>query len=241
MENSKIPAHVAIIMDGNGRWAKNKGLPRTRGHLEGVKRVEEVIKEAARLGIRVLTLYTFSTENWDRPRTEISLLMNTLTSVLKKKLDTLKKNNIRFQTIGRRDPIPKRVLKSIEQVTQETRDNTGLIVNLAFNYGSRAEIIDAVKKIAGQAKEGKLEIDEINEEIISGALYTRGLPDPDLLIRTSGEQRISNFLLWQCSYTEFYFTQELWPNFTKDKLKEAVEEYQKRDRRYGAVGVIPSG
>lgn len=236
-----MPAHVAIIMDGNGRWAKNKGLPRTRGHLEGVKRVEEVIKEAARLGIRVLTLYTFSTENWDRPRTEISLLMNTLTSALKKKLDTLKKNNIRFQTIGRRDPIPKRVLKSIEQVTEETRDNTGLIVNLAFNYGSRAEIIDAVKNIAGQAKEGILDIDEINEEIISGALYTRGLPDPDLLIRTSGEQRISNFLLWQCSYTEFYFTQELWPNFTKDKLKEAVEEYQKRERRYGAVGVIPSG
>ncbi len=235
MENSNIPAHVAIIMDGNGRWAKNKGLSRTQGHLEGVKRVEEIVEEAAGLGIRVLTLYTFSTENWNRPRVEVSLLMNTLTSALRKKLDTLKKNNIKFQTIGRREPIPKKVLDSIEQVVQETRENTGLILNLAFNYGSRLEIIDAVKKIAREAKEGKLSIDEINEQIISGALYTKDLPDPDLLIRTSGEQRISNFLLWQSSYTEFYFTEELWPNFTKEKFREAIEEYQKRERRYGAV------
>lgn len=235
MENSNIPAHVAIIMDGNGRWAKNKGLPRTQGHLEGVKRVEEIVEEAARLGVRVLTLYTFSTENWNRPRVEISLLMSTLTSVLKKKLDTLKRNNIKFQTIGRRDRIPSKVLESIEQVARETSKNTGLIVNLAFNYGSRTEIIDAVKKIVQQIQAGQLSVDQINEQTVSDALYTNGLPDPDLLIRTSGEQRISNFLLWQSSYTEFYFTQELWPNFTKDKLKEAIEEYQRRERRYGAV------
>ena len=226
---------MAIIMDGNGRWAKKRGLPRTQGHLEGVKRVEEIVDAARRLGICVLTLYTFSTENWNRPKREISLLMNTLAAVLKRKLPALKKNNIKFQTIGRQDRILRPVLKSIEKVSAETRNNTGLIVNLAFDYGARMEIVDAVKRIAQEVQEGHLKVGGITEETMRDALYTKDLPDPDLLIRTSGEQRISNFLLWQLSYAEFYFTDKLWPDFDENEFKKAIEVYQARERRFGGI------
>ncbi len=235
IKNNHLPVHVAIIMDGNGRWAKRKGLPRTQGHLEGVKRVEEIVETARRLGIHVLTLYTFSTENWSRPKGEISLLMNTLSTVLKRKLPMLKKHNIKFQTIGRQDRIPQAVLKTIARVADETKNNTGLIVNLAFDYGARTEIIDAVKRIAREVKADQLRVDGITEKTMDEALYTKDLPDPDLLIRTSGEQRISNFLLWQLSYAEFYFTDKLWPDFDGDEFKKAIETYQSRERRYGGV------
>ena len=235
IEEKDLPKHVAIIMDGNGRWAKNRNLPRTRGHMEGVKRVEEIIDVADRLGIKVLTLFTFSTENWNRPPAEVAILMATLSDVLKKKVEKLNRQNIRFQLIGRREGIPKEVWDSIESTIEKTKQNTGMVLNMAFNYGARVEILDAVKKIARQVKDSKLNIEDISEEVMNQALYTHGLPDPDLLVRTSGEQRISNFLLWQCSYAEFYFTEKCWPDFDGDEFRKAVNVFQNRDRRYGNV------
>jgi len=234
-DKTKMLQHVAIIMDGNGRWAENQSLPRAKGHIEGVKRVEEIIDTAQEMGVKVVTLFTFSTENWGRPKSEVSLIMNMLTAVLDKKLQKLKNDNIQLRTIGRTEGIPEPLLKTLRAVVRETKNNTGLIVNLAFNYGARIEIVDAVKDIAGLAQKGRLKIDDINEETISRALYTRGLPDPDLLIRTSGEQRISNFLLWQLSYAEFYFTEKLWPDFDAKEFKKAIYDYQKRERRYGKL------
>ncbi|MCA9409416.1 MAG: isoprenyl transferase [Candidatus Omnitrophica bacterium] len=236
MQLEKIPQHVAIIMDGNGRWAKSRQLPRTKGHLEGVKRVEEIVDVASEIGIKVLTLYTFSTENWKRPKSEVSMLMNLLAEVLKHKIDSLKKSNIRFQTIGRKDRVPDALLNAINQVAHETKENTGLILNLAFNYGARLEIIDAIKQIALLVKNNQLAIENIDDFTVSRHLYTYNLPDPDLLIRTSGEQRISNFLLWQLSYAEFYFTQKYWPDFDADEFKNALNEFQNRERRYGKIG-----
>ena len=201
--------------------------------MEGVKRVEEIVKEAQLLGVKVLTLYTFSTENWSRPEAEVAMLMNMLTDVLYKKIEELKKNNIKFQTIGREDRIPKSVLESIHKVTEQTKDNSGLIINLAFNYGARIEIVDAVKNIASCVLRGELKPEDINEDTVNRALYTKDLPDPDLLIRTSGEKRISNFLLWQSSYTEFYFTEKFWPDFNAEEFKKAILDYQTRDRRFG--------
>lgn len=235
MDKTKVPRHVAIIMDGNGRWAESQSLPRAQGHIEGVKRVEEIIDTAQEIGIKVVTLFTFSTENWDRPEHEVSLIMNILTAVLERKLQKLKSDNIQLRTIGRTERIPKPLLKTIEDVVSQTKNNTGLIVNLAFNYGARVEIIDAIQSIAQSVQKGQLNIEDICEDTVSEALYTRGLPDPDLLIRTSGEQRISNFLLWQLSYAEFYFTEKLWPDFDAEELKAAILDYQGRERRYGKL------
>ena len=228
-----LPKHIAIIMDGNGRWAKMRHLDRTQGHAEGIKRVEEIVETAREMGIKALTLYTFSTENWNRPETEVAVLMNMLTSVIKKKIQKLKENNIRFQMIGREDRIPNPVLDAIKMAVKETHMNTGLVVNLAFNYGSRIEIIDAIKKISASVLDGRLKIDDINEETVNQFLYTHGLPDPDLLIRTSGEKRISNFLLWQLSYAEFYFIDIFWPDFDKEEFKKAIVDFQARERRFG--------
>lgn len=228
-----IPRHVAIIMDGNGRWAKHHHLTRTQGHAEGIKRVEEIVAAAQKIGINVLTLFTFSTENWRRPESEISVLMNMLTNVLQQKIKNLKENNIKFQVIGRETDVPRAVLKTFQMATSETKNNTGLIVNLAFNYGSRQEIVDAAKKIAAAVEEKSLAVGDIDEKIVARFLYTKNLPDPDLLIRTSGEKRISNFLLWQLSYAELYFTDKFWPDFTKEEFEKAVADYQRRERRYG--------
>ena len=234
-DKGDLPRHVAIIMDGNGRWAKNRHLPRTRGHMEGVKRVEEIIDTASGLGINVLTLFTFSTENWNRPKAEVAILMRTLSEVLIQKVNKLNQKNIRFQLIGREAGIPKEVWRSIHSTMERTRNNTGMILNMAFNYGSRVEILDAVKKIVKAVQEEKMRVDAIDEEVMSQSLYTRGLPDPDLLIRTSGEKRISNFLLWQSSYAEFYFTEKCWPEFDEKEFKKAIEDFQNRERRYGKI------
>lgn len=228
-----IPRHVAIIMDGNGRWAKRQHLTRAQGHAEGIKRVEEIVAAARKIGIKVLTLFTFSTENWRRPESEIAILMSMLTNVLQKKIKILRENNVRFQVIGREESVPLSVLKAFQMAIHETKDNTGLIVNLAFNYGSRQEIIDAVKKIAAAVGKKSLAIADIGEKTIAQFLYTKDLPDPDLLIRTSGEKRISNFLLWQLSYSELYFTDKFWPDFTEEEFEKAIADYQKRERRYG--------
>jgi len=236
MEDSKsyrIPAHVAVIMDGNGRWAKSRNLSRTQGHVEGVKRVEEIIVSASSLGIKVLTLFTFSTENWRRPKNEVNILMTMITSVLNRKINLLMDQNVRFNFIGRVEGSPDQVLHSIKFVQNETKSNTGMILNMAFNYGGRLEIIDAIKRISDGVKKGALKINDITEERFGDYLYTAGLPDPDLLIRTSGEKRISNFLLWQSSYAELYFTDKFWPEFDTRELKKALLDYQNRDRRYG--------
>ena len=234
-----IPRHIAVIMDGNGRWAKSRHLPRFQGHLKGVQRVEEIAEAASNLGVEVLTVFAFSTENWARPVQEVSMLMRTLCSVLEKRVGRLLRENIRLQFMGRREGVPDKVLKTLTAAAKKTKDNTGMILNLAFNYGGRQEIIDAVRSIAQDVQAGRLDPADINDDSFSKALYTVGLPDPDLLIRTSGEQRISNFLLWQCSYAEFYFTKIFWPDFTAEELKKAVFEYQKRERRFGRVA--PAG
>jgi len=235
MEDDHLPKHIAIIMDGNGRWAKQRHLPRTSGHLEGVKRVEELISATREAGIKVLTLYTFSTENWSRPENEVSMLMETLINVLNKNIQRLCEGNIRFQFIGRREGVPEKVLKVVDSATEITKNNTTLVLNLAFNYGGRLEIIDAVRAIANEVKNNRLRAEDINETIFTEALYTRGLPDPDLLIRTSGEKRISNFLLWQLSYAEFYFTDKYWPEFTKEEFQKALLDFKNRERRYGNI------
>lgn len=231
----KLPKHIAIIMDGNGRWAEHQNLPRSKGHYEGVKRVDELVDYASELGINYITLFTFSTENWNRPETEINLLMELIGTVLKQKIDKLKRINVRFQIIGKHDRIPDSILNIMKFVIEETKNNTGLVLNLAFNYGSRLEITDAVRILAGRVKNGTLEADEITEEMISSELYTKNIPDPDLLIRTSGERRISNFLLWQLSYAELYFSETFWPDFTKEEFLRALEDYTNRDRRFGKI------
>ena len=231
----RIPQHVAIIMDGNGRWAKNRHLPRTSGHAEGVKRVEEIIEAASKIGIKVLTLYTFSTENWTRPPTEVSMLMRTLCSVLNSKINKLIEGNIRFQFLGKENGIPLEVLKTIRSTQESTKKNTGMVLSMAFNYGARVEILDAVKKIVTAVENKQLHLEDIDEKTFSNFLYTEGLPDPDLLIRTSGEKRISNFLLWQVSYAELYFTDKYWPDFGVEEFQRALIDYQARERRYGNV------
>ncbi len=232
-ESENLPKHIAFIMDGNGRWAKRLNLSRAQGHIEGVKRVEEIMDVAGEMGIKAITLFTFSTENWNRPQEEVSMLMSTLAAAFDRRIDKLKRDNIRFQMIGRRERIPKFLLQTMDKVAAETKNNTGLIMNLAFNYGSRLEITDAVQDIARHVQEGNLKIEDITEDTVSAALYTRDLPDPDLLIRTSGEKRMSNFLLWQLSYSELYFTDKLWPEFTGEEFRKAVIEYQQRERRFG--------
>jgi len=233
MSSNPLPEHVAIIMDGNGRWAKSRNLPRFRGHLEGVKRVEEIAYAANDMGIKYVTLFTFSTENWRRPATEVSMLMKTVSTILQTRVEQLMKVNIKIGFIGRRAGLPKEVLHSIDRAIEITRKNTGLVLILAFNYGSRTEILDAVKNIAHAACEGELDPDALDEASFGQFLYTAEIPDPSLLIRTSGEKRISNFLLWQLSYAEFYFTEKFWPEFGEKEFKKAIADYQKRERRFG--------
>jgi undecaprenyl diphosphate synthase len=233
-----LPKHVAIIMDGNGRWAQRKNLPRFRGHVAGVKRLEEIAWLANKMGIRVLTVFAFSTENWRRPPAEVAMLMRTLCTVLEKRITQLMKGDIRLYFIGQRKGIPDYVLKSLDRAMAKTKNNKGLILNLALNYGGRSEILDAVKQISSQVRAGQIAVEDITEDTINQALYTRDLPDPDLLIRTSGEQRISNFLLWQLSYAEFYFTKKYWPDFDEEEFGKAIDDYQRRERRYGRVSAL---
>lgn len=234
IKKTKIPQHIAIIMDGNGRWAKLKNLPKIAGHRAGAIAVEKIIKDCVDLGIKVLTLYAFSTENWKRSKLEISGLMKLLDWYLKLNTNKLKKNRVRLMVSGDVLKLPKSLQKELKKVAKETREGSKLIVNLALNYGGREEIVQAAKRIALEVKQGKLGIDDINEKVFANKLYTKDLPDPDLLIRTSDEKRISNFLLWQLSYSELYFTSTLWPDFKRKDLIEAIEDYKRRERRFGA-------
>ena len=234
-DNLKTPKHIAFIMDGNGRWAKERGMSRTCGHQEGIKRVKEIIRGASQLKIQVVTFFAFSTENWSRPRNEVNILMRYLGNFLDKEVIELHKNNMRFMVIGRNDPIPKYLQAKIRKAQEKTRENTGLKVILALNYGGRQEIVDAAKKFAKDVLTGKTELENLEAEQFSRYFYTADIPDPDLLIRTSEEIRISNFLLWQLSYSEFYFSEKYWPDFGIDELKEAIKEYQKRERRFGGL------
>jgi len=230
-----LPKHIAIIMDGNGRWAKGKGFGRIRGHEQAVKSVREITEECARLGIEQLTLYSFSTENWKRPKSEVEALMRLLSRYLVEERENIKKNNIRFKTIGQTEALPEDVQKELEITRQESENNTGLALCLALSYGGRDEIVQASRLLAEDVAQGRLKPEEINEEAFASRLYTRGMSDPDLLIRTAGELRISNFLLWQISYAEIWVTPVLWPDFRKEHLHEALEAYARRERRFGGV------
>ena len=229
----KLPRHVAIIMDGNGRWAKKRSLPRIEGHRAGVDAVEDVVISCRELDIKALTLYSFSEENWNRPKLEIDLLMGLLKDYLVKELPRMLKENIRFNVIGKTEKLPFIVQQFIDHTMKSTKKNDGLILTLALSYGSREEIISAVKNIAKDTKNGKVDSEKIDDSVFENYLYTDGLMEPDLLIRTSGELRLSNFLLWQMAYTELYFTDLLWPDFRGNDLLEAIIDYQKRERRFG--------
>ncbi|ADF50976.1 MAG: isoprenyl transferase [Zunongwangia sp.] len=230
---TKLPSHIAVIMDGNGRWAKKQGFLRAVGHNEGVKSVRDIVEGGAQIGIKFLTLYAFSTENWNRPKLEVDTLMKILVSSLKKEIKTLQDNNIKLTAIGNIDNLPKKAKRELLDVIEKTKHNAKMTLILALSYGSREEITSAVKALANKVKEGTLEPDKINDSLISESLYTKDIPDVDLMIRTSGEQRISNFLLWQMAYAELYFTSILWPDFRKDNLYEAIYNYQNRERRFG--------
>lgn len=234
-ENLNIPAHVAIILDGNGRWAKQKGMPRNYGHMQGAKAVEDILVDARDLGIKYLTVYAFSTENWNRPEAEVSALMTILRNYLKTSIKKSMKNNVRCRVIGERSKLSDDIQAAIGELEDATAGNTGLTFTIAINYGSRDEIRRAVKKIADKAVSGEIAPSDITEEMISKNLDTDFLPDPDLLIRTCNEQRISNFLLWQCAYTEFYYTPVAWPDFNKAELLKAVESYSTRNRKFGGL------
>jgi undecaprenyl diphosphate synthase len=230
------PHHVAIIMDGNGRWAKARGLPRVAGHRRGADAVRRVIRGAGELGIPVLTLFAFSTENWARPADEVSDLMGLLRHYLRHELEELGRNGARLRVIGDRTRLAKDIVKDISDAEQRTRANARIDVNICINYGSRDEIVQATRSLARKVADGELAPDRIDETMFERELLTAGVPDPDLLIRTSGEQRISNFLLWQCAYAELVFVDTLWPDFAKDHLEQAIAEFRRRDRRYGGVG-----
>jgi undecaprenyl diphosphate synthase len=232
----RLPKHIAVIMDGNGRWAKSKGMPRVFGHKNGVTAVREISEACAELGIKHLTLYAFSTENWNRPPTEVSALMTLLVETIRKEIKTLNKNNIRLNAIGDLSKLPEKSYHALKQGMQETSANTGLTLHLALNYSSRWEITHAVKNIATDIQNGKISVDAITEGLFEQYLNTNGIPDPELLIRTSGEMRISNYLLWQIAYTELIFLDVMWPEFRKINLYTAIEEYQKRERRFGKTG-----
>ena len=234
-EMSKIPEHVAIILDGNGRWAKAKGMPRNYGHMQGAKAVEDILVVARDMGIKYLTVYAFSTENWNRPETEVAALMKILRQYLKTSIKKSMKNNVRCQVIGERSRLSEDIREAIEELETTTAGNTGLTFTIAINYGSRDEIVRAVRTIAADCKDGKLSPEDITEEMISQKLDTGNIPDPDLLIRTCGEQRLSNFLLWQCAYTEFYYTDIAWPDFDKEELQKAVDAYAGRNRKFGGL------
>lgn len=229
----KLPQHLAVIMDGNGRWAQQKGLFRAIGHQNGTKAVREIVEACAEIRIPFLTLYAFSTENWNRPKMEVELLMKLLVSSLKKEIKTLSENNIKLNAIGNLHALPKKAYNELMDVIEKTRENSGMTLTLALSYGSREEITKTIKEISLKVKNNLISPDEIDETVIKNHLYTQNLPDVDLLIRTSGEQRISNFLLWQIAYAELYFTETLWPDYTKAHLFEAIINYQNRERRFG--------
>jgi undecaprenyl diphosphate synthase len=236
LKNSgEIPVHIAIIMDGNGRWARKRGLPRVAGHKRGVDTVREITEACAEIGVKFLTLYTFSTENWKRPKDEVSTLMRLLLRSIRDRCDELMENNIRLTTIGNVGSLPNEVQKELYDAIERTKNNKRMTLNLALSYSGRWELLEAFKNIAELAKEGKIEINDINEKSISELLTTKNFPDPDLLIRTSGEFRVSNFLLWQIAYTEFFISDVYWPDFNRKHLYEAVRNFQKRERRFGRV------
>ena len=229
----KLPSHIALILDGNGRWAKEKGEDRLFGHFSGVESVRNIVEGCAELGIKYLTLYAFSTENWDRPKDEVTGLMELLVQTIKKETETLNKNNIKLLVIGNTDLLPDSAKKELQEASQETQSNTGMVLVMALSYSSRWEIVNAVQQIASEIKTGQLKTGEITNEIFEQHLCTAGIPDPELMIRTSGEYRISNFLLYQLAYAELYFTDTLWPDFRKENLYEAIIDYQSRERRFG--------
>ena len=231
----KIPQHVAMILDGNGRWAKSKGMPRNYGHAQGSKNVERICEEAWRMGIKYLTVYAFSTENWNRPKDEVDALMKLLRNYMKTCLKTAAKNDMKVRVIGDIEPLDEDIKKSIGELEAATVDNGGLNFTIALNYGSRDEMTRAARRMAQDCATGKLDPDKIDESVFESYLDTHGIPDPDLMIRTSGEQRLSNYLLWQLAYSEFYFTDVPWPDFTKEELVRAIEEYNHRHRRFGGV------
>ncbi|MDP8235188.1 MAG: isoprenyl transferase [Candidatus Erginobacter occultus] len=235
-KTAKLPRHIAVIMDGNGRWARARGLSRLEGHREGAEAVRRVTTAAAEIGIGYLTLYAFSVENWRRPRREIQGLMRYLKEYLKNELPLMRRNNIRLRAIGRLEEFPVSVQKSLSRTIAATSGHTGLTLTLALNYGGRSEIADGVRRIAEECRKGELDPENIDEKLFSRYLYDPDLPDPDLLIRTSGEMRVSNFLLWQISYTEFWVTEDCWPDFDKERLLKAIADYQNRERRFGGLG-----
>ena len=230
-----VPEHIAIILDGNGRWAKSKGMPRTYGHTVGAKNVETICRAAHDLGVKYVTMYAFSTENWSRPDDEVKALMKLLGEYIKTCMRTAKKDNLRVRFIGDLTRLDDKLRKAIDELTEYSSQFTGLTLTIAINYGSRDEMTRAIRNVASDVKDGKIEIDNINESLFSTYLDTKDIPDPDFMIRTSGEQRLSNYLLWQLAYAEFYFTPVPWPEFTPDELKKAVEEYDKRNRRFGGI------
>ena len=231
----KIPTHVAIIMDGNGRWAKKRNMPRVKGHYEGMQTVKKITKYASKLGIQYLTLYAFSTENWARPKEEVSYLMDLPEKMFTSFMPELMENNVKVEVIGVVEKLPENTRKAVEDAIEQTKNNTGLKLIFALNYGSKDEIVIAVKRIAQGAANNEYKVEEIDEQLISDNLFTKDTPDPDLLIRTSGEQRISNFLLWQIAYSEFIFTKVAWPDFVEEEFYKALLEYQSRDRRFGGL------
>ena len=233
IDQHKLPKHIAVIMDGNGRWAKNQGLLRVKGHKKGTKAVRETIEACAELGVAFVTLYAFSTENWNRPKLEVDTLMNLLVSSLKKEIKTLQDNNISLSAIGSLTNLPEKAQRELKEVIEKTKNNTRLKLTLALSYGSREELVKTIQDISHKVKKNLISPHLINESVIKEHLYTHDMPDVDLLIRTSGEQRISNFLLWQIAYAELYFTPVLWPDFTRKHLYEAIYNYQKRERRFG--------
>jgi undecaprenyl diphosphate synthase len=235
IDTDRLPQHIAIIMDGNGRWAKQHGQPRVFGHHNGVKSVRETTEAAAEIGIKYLTLYAFSTENWGRPKYEVDALMTLLVDTLHKEIATLNKNNIRLQAIGDLSKLPSSTYRALLDGIANTSTNTRMTLVLALNYSAKWEILEATRQMAALVKDGKLELDQIDEATFANALSTRGIPDPELLIRTSGENRLSNFLLWQLAYAEFHFTPTMWPDFRKDHLFQAIIDFQNRERRFGKI------
>jgi undecaprenyl diphosphate synthase len=233
--SDKVPSHVAIIMDGNGRWAKSRGLPRIAGHHNGMKTIKRITKAADRIGVKVLTLYAFSTENWKRPKEEVDFLMKLPQEFLSLELDELIQNNVQVRMMGYKEDLPQHTLKAVEEAEERTKHNTGMILNFALNYGSRKEMIQGFKEMAADIQRGELNPEDITEEQYAKYLLTATLPDPDLLIRTSGELRISNFMMWQLAYSELWFTNEYWPAFTEEHFYEAIRGYQQRARRFGGL------
>lgn len=235
LDMDNIPEHIAIIMDGNGRWAKKRKLPRTMGHKAGVETIRRVLKEADKLGVRYMTLYAFSTENWKRPKDEVSALMKLLVQYLRQEIKELHKNGVKINVLGDISRLPKECQEEIEKSVIKTQNNTGIVMNIALNYGGRDEILRAVKLISDDIEKGIIKSSEIDQNIFEDYLYTKGIPDPDIIIRPSGEQRLSNFLLWQCAYSEFWYSDICWPDFKETDLHKAIYDFQKRDRRFGGV------